>query len=63
MLFIGLDQVGNSLFLFKVRLQTQPRDFPVYTGVIDCAKKTITKEVFASQMFNQKNSSSIFMVS
>jgi len=35
---------GHPLDTIKVRLQTQPRDFPVYTGVIDCAKKTITKE-------------------
>eukprot|EP00112_Aurelia_sp_Birch-Aquarium-sp1_P015601 Seg3474.1 transcript_id=Seg3474.1/GoldUCD/mRNA.D3Y31 product="Mitochondrial carnitine/acylcarnitine carrier protein" protein_id=Seg3474.1/GoldUCD/D3Y31 len=37
---------GHPLDTIKVRLQTQPKDAPLYSGVIDCAKKTVAKEGF-----------------
>eukprot|EP00794_Sanderia_malayensis_P006981 gene6981-7766_t len=37
---------GHPLDTIKVRLQTQPKDAPMYSGVMDCAKKTVAKEGF-----------------
>ncbi|KAJ3170360.1 Mitochondrial carrier protein ymc2 [Geranomyces variabilis] len=38
---------GQPFDTVKVRLQTQPRDAPLYTGMGDCVKKTIRDEGFA----------------
>lgn len=41
---------GHPLDTLKVRLQTMPRvgpgETPLYNGLFDCARKTITKEGF-----------------
>jgi len=36
--------VGHPFDTLKVRLQTQPVDKPIYSGVVDCAKKTVQWE-------------------
>lgn len=40
--------VGHPLDLIKVRLQTMPKpapgEAPLYTGMADCARKTIAKD-------------------
>ncbi|KAL5035351.1 hypothetical protein BDV3_005298 [Batrachochytrium dendrobatidis] len=38
--------VGQPFDTVKVRLQTQPREAPLYTGVIDCGSKTLKNEGF-----------------
>ncbi|CAG9463121.1 unnamed protein product [Pedinophyceae sp. YPF-701] len=38
--------VGHPFDTLKVRLQTQPADKPIYSGVVDCAKKTVQWEGF-----------------
>jgi len=38
--------VGHPFDTLKVRLQTQPAKNPIYSGVIDCAKKTVQWEGF-----------------
>mmetsp|Transcript_18476 Transcript_18476/g.51844 ORF Transcript_18476/g.51844 Transcript_18476/m.51844 type:complete len:306 (+) Transcript_18476:132-1049(+) len=41
---ISVTLVGHPFDTLKVRLQTQPMDKPIYSGVVDCAKKTIQWE-------------------
>jgi len=41
---ISVTLVGHPFDTLKVRLQTQPIDKPIYSGVVDCAKKTIQWE-------------------
>jgi len=41
---IAVTMVGHPFDTIKVRLQTQPMDKPIYSGVIDCAKKTVQWE-------------------
>eukprot|EP00879_Flechtneria_rotunda_P027784 GHRR01029781.1.p1 GENE.GHRR01029781.1~~GHRR01029781.1.p1 ORF type:complete len:291 (+),score=65.51 GHRR01029781.1:890-1762(+) len=41
---IAVTAVGHPFDTIKVRLQTQPVHNPIYSGVIDCAKKTIQWE-------------------
>eukprot|EP00499_Haloplacidia_sp_CaronLabIsolate_P009736 CAMPEP_0196781954 /NCGR_PEP_ID=MMETSP1104-20130614/10456_1 /TAXON_ID=33652 /ORGANISM="Cafeteria sp., Strain Caron Lab Isolate" /LENGTH=282 /DNA_ID=CAMNT_0042152185 /DNA_START=23 /DNA_END=871 /DNA_ORIENTATION=+ len=36
--------VGHPFDTMKVRLQTQPRDAPLYTGLVDCMRKTLQWE-------------------
>ncbi|KAN0021974.1 hypothetical protein ACTFIU_004123 [Dictyostelium citrinum] len=45
----GVGQVftGHPLDTIKVRLQTQPVGNPIYSGTMDCLKKTIAQEGFA----------------
>ncbi|EFA83131.1 mitochondrial substrate carrier family protein [Heterostelium album PN500] len=45
----GVGQVftGHPLDTIKVRLQTQPVGAPLYSGTLDCLKKTIAEEGFA----------------
>ncbi|GFW50024.1 hypothetical protein TNCV_2316061 [Trichonephila clavipes] len=46
---------GHPLDTIKVRLQTMPKPavgaLPMYTGTLDCAKKTILKEVLIGHIF------------
>ncbi len=46
-MFWQMGQLMDIFFLkkFQVRLQTQPKNAPLYSGVMDCAKKTVAKEV------------------
>jgi len=41
---VALVLVGHPLDTLKVRLQTQSVTNPVYSGMVDCAKKTIAGE-------------------
>lgn len=41
---ISVTLVGHPFDTLKVRLQTQPMDKPIYSGVVDCLKKTIQWE-------------------
>ncbi|GFR52096.1 hypothetical protein Agub_g14609 [Astrephomene gubernaculifera] len=41
---IAVTFVGHPFDTLKVRLQTQPVDKPVYSGVVDCARKTVQWE-------------------
>jgi solute carrier family 25 carnitine/acylcarnitine transporter 20/29 len=41
---IAVTLVGHPFDTLKVRLQTQPMDKPIYSGVVDCARKTIQWE-------------------
>lgn len=41
---ISVTLVGHPFDTLKVRLQTQPVDKPIYSGVIDCARKTVQWE-------------------
>ena len=41
---INVTIVGHPFDTLKVRLQTQPTDKPVYSGLVDCFKKTIKWE-------------------
>jgi solute carrier family 25 carnitine/acylcarnitine transporter 20/29 len=41
---ISVTLVGHPFDTLKVRLQTQPMDKPLYSGMIDCAKKTVQWE-------------------
>ncbi|GIL50964.1 hypothetical protein Vafri_7041 [Volvox africanus] len=41
---ISVTLVGHPFDTLKVRLQTQPVDKPIYSGVVDCARKTIQWE-------------------
>lgn len=43
---INVTIVGHPFDTLKVRLQTQPQDKPIYSGLIDCFKKTIKWEGF-----------------
>jgi solute carrier family 25 carnitine/acylcarnitine transporter 20/29 len=36
--------VGHPLDTIKVRLQTQPRGAPAYSGMMDCARQTLASE-------------------
>ncbi|KAG1662642.1 hypothetical protein FOA52_009627 [Chlamydomonas sp. UWO 241] len=41
---ISVTLVGHPFDTLKVRLQSQPMDKPIYTGVVDCFKKTVQGE-------------------
>lgn len=41
---ISVTLVGHPFDTLKVRLQTQPMDKPIYSGVLDCARKTVQWE-------------------
>jgi len=41
---ISTSLVGHPFDTMKVRLQTQPVDNPIYSGVVDCFRKTIKNE-------------------
>ena len=41
---IGVTLIGHPFDTLKVRLQTQPIDKPIYSGVVDCARKTVQWE-------------------
>ena len=41
---IAVTLVGHPFDTLKVRLQTQPIENPIYSGVVDCFKKTIKWE-------------------
>ncbi|GLC36958.1 hypothetical protein PLESTB_000174200 [Pleodorina starrii] len=41
---ISVTLVGHPFDTLKVRLQTQPVDKPIYSGVVDCARKTVQWE-------------------
>lgn len=41
---INVTLVGHPFDTLKIRLQTQPQDKPVYSGLIDCFQKTIKWE-------------------
>eukprot|EP00798_Chlamydomonas_sp_ICE-L_P010018 gene10018-7905_t len=41
---ISVTLVGHPFDTLKIRLQSQPMDKPIYSGVVDCAKKTIQWE-------------------
>lgn len=47
--------VGHPLDLIKVRLQTMPipaaGEAPLYTGMVDCAKKTMARDGVRSLAF------------
>ncbi|KAI8476308.1 MAG: mitochondrial carrier domain-containing protein [Monoraphidium minutum] len=43
---ISVTLVGHPLDTIKVRLQTQPVGAPIYSGVLDCARKTVQWEGF-----------------
>jgi solute carrier family 25 carnitine/acylcarnitine transporter 20/29 len=44
---INVTLVGHPFDTLKVRLQTQPHNNPIYSGVVDCVQKTIKWEGFA----------------
>lgn len=44
---INVTLVGHPFDTLKVRLQTQPHDKPIYSGVVDCFKKTVQWEGFS----------------
>ncbi|KAI8469677.1 MAG: mitochondrial carrier domain-containing protein [Monoraphidium minutum] len=41
---ISVTLVGHPFDTIKVRLQTQPVDKPIYSGVVDCVRKTVQWE-------------------
>lgn len=41
---ISVTLVGHPFDTLKVRLQTQPTTNPIYSGVMDCLKKTVQWE-------------------
>ncbi|GAX76347.1 hypothetical protein CEUSTIGMA_g3793.t1 [Chlamydomonas eustigma] len=41
---ISVTLVGHPFDTLKIRLQSQPMDKPIYSGVVDCARKTVQWE-------------------
>lgn len=48
---INVTLVGHPFDTLKVRLQTQPQQNPVYSGLVDCFKKTVKWEGFFKGLY------------